>query len=158
MIAVTRTAAQATQRILWRADATSCKIYPSNPMAGLLILVVDDDRDTRDLYRLVFETSGYSVAEAASIADAIREAAAELPALVLTDWMLGDGDGFLLCERLRADARTVGIPIVAVTGHSLSPEEVDRAGTLGCVRVVTKPIDVDTLTALVARTLGAGVQ
>ena len=123
-------------------------------MALPRILVVDDDRDTRELYRLLFETAGYSVDDAASVEQAAEVAAAVFPALVVADWTFGDGNGFELCERLRQDPRTGGIPILAVTGRSLSRAEVERCKRLGCIDVLTKPVELETLTALVGSALG----
>lgn len=119
------------------------------------ILVVDDDRDTRELYRLVFELSDYRVSEAETIADGLAFARGAKPDVVLTDWRLGDGNGFTLCDALHRHGRTRHIPIVAATGMSLGPGEITRARALGCVQVLTKPVDVDALVESVERARGA---
>jgi PAS domain S-box-containing protein len=122
-------------------------------MPAPLILVVDDDRDTRELYKLVFDAGEYRVAEAASVAEGLRLADSLRPNVILTDWRLGDGDGFALCGALRRHGRTRRIPIVAATGVSLSPAAIEHARQLGCEIVLTKPIELDTLVRATAAAL-----
>ena len=74
------------------------------------------------------------------------------PDVILTDWMLGDGDGIALCEALHRHGRTRRTPIIAVTGMSLSPEIRARARQLGCEMFLIKPIDVDALVRAVSNT------
>jgi CheY-like chemotaxis protein len=113
---------------------------------GPLVLVVDDDEDTRELYRLIFESAGYRVAEAGFL----RQAAAVLltdPAIVLTDWLLPDGNGLDVCAA--ASARGAGIRVIAVTGLALDEEQQAAARARGCVAILQKPIDPDALLAAV---------
>jgi PAS domain S-box-containing protein len=119
------------------------------------ILVVDDDRDTRELYRLVFESSGFRVSEAGSVADGLSLAGLAKPDVVLTDWRLADGNASELCAGLHHHVATRLIPIVAATGMSLSPEEVARARAVGCLEVLTKPVDMDLLVGSVHRAVDA---
>lgn len=122
-------------------------------MAGPHILVVDDDRDTRELYRLVFESIGYRVSEGDGVQDGVRLAGMGKPDAVLTDWRLSDGNALELCRALHHHAATRQVPIVAATGMSLSPEDVARARALGCLEVLTKPVDIDALAASIGRAL-----
>jgi two-component system response regulator PilR (NtrC family) len=122
-------------------------------MSGAHILVVDDDGDTRELYRLVFESLGYRVSEADGVRDGVSLAGQVKPDAVLTDWRLSDGDALELCRRLHHHDATRLVPIVAATGMSLSPEDVARARALGCLEVLTKPVDIDTLAASISRAI-----
>jgi PAS domain S-box-containing protein len=117
------------------------------------VLVVDDDRDTRELYKLVFEVDGYSVTEAGSVASAVDAARRVRPDVVLTDWRLGDGDGLALCQMLRRHGPTHRIPVVAATGVSVDNDLRERAGPLGCQTFLTKPIHLGELVRAVAGTL-----
>ena len=119
-----------------------------------LILVVDDDRDTREMYRLMYESDDYRVAEATSVAEALASAATLRPDVVLTDWLLGDGDGFALCSGLR-NAGHAHIPVIAATGVTLTPEEIARATQLGCCAVLTKPVALEAMVKLTSATLAA---
>ena len=115
-----------------------------------LVLVVDDDADTRELYRLVYESGDFRVAEATSVAEALASAASLRPDVVLTDWLLGDGDGFALCRGLRGAGHTRDIPVIAATGVTLSSDEIAQASELGCRAVLTKPIALDAMVKLTA--------
>jgi CheY-like chemotaxis protein len=114
------------------------------PSASLLdrrlpfVLVADDDRDTRELYRACFDTNGYRTAEAGTGSQAIVSAVEIVPDVLLTDYVLPDIDGLTVARRLRADARTAGICIVMVTGYA-SPDLVQRAAAVGVERVLLKP-------------------
>lgn len=124
-------------------------------MNSSLVLVVDDDRDTRDLYRLVFELAGFRVADAESCATALEQAKRLKPDVIVTDWMLGDGDGHALCQGLRRHGRTRLIPVVAATGMTLGDPLRAAARRLGCEAFLTKPIDVDVLVRTTADAIQA---
>jgi CheY-like chemotaxis protein len=85
------------------------------------VLVADDDRDTRELYRACFDTNGYHTAEAGTGSQAIVSAVEIVPDVLLTDYVLPDVDGLTIAQRLKADARTAGIWFVRVTGFA-NPE------------------------------------
>ena len=80
--------------------------HPSPPMTSditpPLVLVVDDDTDTRELYRMVLESVGYRVEDAASVSSADAALARVGPDVVLTDWLLPDGNGLDVCRALGA--------------------------------------------------------
>lgn len=114
-------------------------------MTSHLVLVVDDDADTRELYKLVFEVGGFRVAEADSFASALRAAHDLRPDLIVTDWMLGDGDGLMLCRGLRRHGSTRLIPVVAASGMSLSEPTRAQARAAGIESFLTKPIDMDVM-------------
>ena len=102
------------------------------------VLVADDDRDTRELYRACFDTSGYRTAEAATGSQAIVSAVEIVPDVLLTDYVLPDVDGVTLARRLKEDPRTSAIRILMVTGYG-NPELDRRAATVGIERVLLKP-------------------
>jgi two-component system KDP operon response regulator KdpE len=117
-----------------------------------LILIVDDDRDTRDLYRIVLEAASCHVEEAGTLADAVRSAARRQPDLVLADWMLPDGDGLSLGRQLRGLPALHAVPLLAITGVTMTREELARAREAGFNRILEKPVTpatiVDTIRAL----------
>lgn len=123
-------------------------------MEPYLVLVVDDDLDTRELYTLVFEVAGFRVAAAGSVGQALEAARRLHPDVILTDWRLGDGDGLTLCQQLRRHGPTRLIPVVAATGMSLSLEVRAQARQAGCEAFLIKPIDVEVL----VRTTSAAIQ
>ncbi len=117
------------------------------------VLVVDDDRDTRELYKLVYETSGYRVSEADGVSRGVDAAQRLRPDVVLTDWRLADGDGMELCRALRRHGPTRLIPTVAATGMTLNAASRAEARRWGCETFLTKPIDIDALLRATASTL-----
>jgi CheY-like chemotaxis protein len=103
-----------------------------------LILVADDDRDTRELYRACFDTNGYETAEAGTGSQAIVAAGGMVPDVLLTDYLLPDVDGVTIARRLKANPRTAGIRILMVTGYGTA--ELQRlAAAAGIERVLLKP-------------------
>jgi CheY-like chemotaxis protein len=114
------------------------------------VLVADDDRDTRELYRACFDTNGYHTAEAGTGSQAIVSAVEIVPDVLLTDYVLPDVDGLTIAQRLKADARTAGIRIVMVTGFA-NPDVERRAWAAGIDRVLLKPCPPQTVMREVAR-------
>jgi len=114
-----------------------------------IILVVEDDADTRELYETVLTMEGFWVAGAPD-ADAALDTAADLqPDVIITDIGLpGGSDGVSFAGRLHARERTADIPVLAVTGRPL--RDLDGAGFL---EVLQKPILPDALIASVRNAL-----
>lgn len=126
-------------------------------MTGMppLVLIVEDYQDAREMYAAYLQFSGYRVAEATNGLEAIEKASALLPDIILMDLALPRMDGWEATRRLKADARTAGIPIVALTGHALAGH-ADGAREAGCDAFVTKPCLPDDLVAEIRRMLSAG--
>lgn len=116
------------------------------------VLVADDDRDTRELYRACFDTNGYRTAEAGTGSQAIVSAVEILPDVLLTDYVLPDVDGLTIARRLKADARTAGIRILMVTGYP-NPDLQKQAAASGIDRVLLKPCLPQAVMREVSRTL-----
>jgi CheY-like chemotaxis protein len=114
------------------------------------ILVVDDDPDVRFLLRLLFESVGYEVSEAQHGVAALIRVKQALPDLVVTDIMMPVMDGGKLNKRLKADARTAALPIVAITGTP-GAKKVAMAADV----VMSKPFDHSNLLATVGSLLYA---
>ena len=115
------------------------------------VLVVEDNDKSLKLFCALLELRGYRTETAISVAEAVATAARTVPDLVLMDIQLPDGDGVAALSALRADTRTSGVPVVAVTAFAM-PGDRDRLLAAGFDGYVTKPIDahtfVDELSAL----------
>jgi CheY-like chemotaxis protein len=122
-----------------------------------LILVVDDYQDAREMYAEYLQFSGFRVAEARNGNEAVEQAFALKPALILMDLSLPGMDGWEATRRLKADETTRHIPIVALTGHALAGAS-EGARRAGCDSFVTKPCLPDDLVVEVRRMLGAAKQ
>jgi CheY-like chemotaxis protein len=102
------------------------------------VLLVDDYPDAREMYSEYLQFSGFEVVEAANGIEALERAVEAKPDIILMDLSLPVMDGWEATRRLKADKRTAGIPVVALTGHALAgiSEGAKRAG---CDAFVTKP-------------------
>ena len=120
--------------------------------ASPLVLVVEDYQDAREMYSAYLQFSGFRVAEATNGYEAIQQARDLLPDIILMDLALPKMDGWEATRRLKKDARTRDIPIVALTGHALAGH-AEGAREAGCDAFVTKPCLPDALVAEIKRML-----
>ena len=121
-----------------------------------LVLIVEDQCELRQLYAQQFVMSGFDVIEASNGADAIAHTTSHAPDVVLMDLSLPVVDGWEATRRLKNDARTAHIPVVALTAHDGSGE-LQRATRAGCDWFVPKPCPPDALITEVRRVLAARV-
>jgi two-component system cell cycle response regulator DivK len=103
-----------------------------------LILLVDDFVDNREMYALYLNHSGFEVAEAGNGLEALQQAFSLLPDLIVMDLSLPGLDGWEATRRLKDDARTRHIPVLALTSHALEGFS-EGAREAGCDGFVTKP-------------------
>ena len=123
-------------------------------LAGLLVLVVDDDEDTRELARIVLSTAGAVVVPAGSAADAIRALGSRQPGIILCDLAMPGMDGFELLRTIR-EGRTpasASTPAIAVSAHAGAAVE-RRVLESGFQAFVAKPYDIDVLVDAISRVL-----
>ncbi|MFI5296111.1 MAG: response regulator [Thermodesulfovibrionales bacterium] len=108
------------------------------------ILVVDDNRDNRELVVKVLKNRGYDMVEAVDGEDALRKAQDERPGLILMDISLPKMDGYEVIRRLKSQEEYRDIPIVALTAHVMKGDK-ERAMNAGCIGFIPKPIDIREL-------------
>jgi two-component system, cell cycle response regulator DivK len=113
------------------------------------VLVIEDNPMNMELAVDLLEVAGYEVLQATKAMDGIGVARAQHPDLILMDLGLPDMNGLQAAKILKEDPITIGIPIVALTAHSMPGDEatVIKAGFDG---YISKPID----TRQFVRTLG----
>jgi two-component system, cell cycle response regulator DivK len=114
------------------------------PETGPLVLIVDDVQDNRTVYVLFLKFSGFRVAEAENGVEALRQAEALMPDVIVMDLSLPVMDGWEATRRLKKDPRSKKIPVIVLTGHAL-PEHAEAAREAGCDLVITKPCLPDQL-------------
>ncbi len=104
------------------------------------ILVVDDNRANLDLMIYLLRAFGHEPTGAANGAAALEAAQGGEFALVLSDVLMPEMDGYELARRLKSDPRLAPTPVIAVTALVMPAdrERIDAAGFDGCV---AKPID-----------------
>jgi CheY-like chemotaxis protein len=121
-------------------------------MANELILIVEDNEKNRKLERDVLAFHGYRIAEAETAEDGLRLAVESPPALILMDIQLPGMNGIEALGRLRADPRTRGIPVIAVTASAMSQDR-KKIMSAGFDGYQSKPINVKEFVAAVRQTL-----
>lgn len=114
------------------------------------ILLVEDNVQNRYLMTFLLERSGYSVTVAEDGQQALESLASETPDIILMDMQLPRMDGYEATRRIKSDERLKGIPLVALTAHSMKGDRA-KAVEAGCDEYVTKPVDADGLVALIER-------
>ena len=129
-------------------------VLPERP----LVLLVEDDREGRLLFTDWLRDAGFRVVTAHNGLQALERAFETPPDAILTDLHIPGIDGYELTRRLKSDARTRGIPVLAVTGYAPFTQDPSRADRAGCDAVLPKPCDADDLTstlhALIAEARG----
>jgi CheY-like chemotaxis protein/curved DNA-binding protein CbpA len=116
---------------------------------------VDDDRNLCQILCEALGEDGYAIRSAFDGDQALSELAENPPDFVLLDLILPRKDGFAVLEAMRAmDAPVCDIPVVLITGCSPTPQNRARAQSLGAVEVLTKPVPLTDLLAIVARYAG----
>jgi len=108
------------------------------------ILVVEDNRDNRELVVKVLKINGYHVIEAVDGQEAIEKTKAENPDLILMDLFIPKIDGYEVTRRLKRDKDLKSIPIIALTAHAMKGD-MEVALAAGCDGYIPKPIDVREL-------------
>ena len=123
------------------------------------ILVVDDDEDLRETFRVVLESEGYNVQLAGSGAEGWEKAQESPPDLALIDIMMETfGEGVRLTKRFRTDDQLKDVPVIVVSAVNQEipyhlQEETDE-GYLPAQKFMDKPVDPDDLLAAIEELLG----
>ncbi len=89
------------------------------------VLIVDDDHGTRDVLRRMLVKENWTVREAASGTEALRQLARAMPAVMLLDLIMPGIDGFEVLRAVRQDATWHNLPVVIVTSKDLTKDELE---------------------------------
>ena len=111
-----------------------------------VVLMVDDDIDTREMYAWSLEARGFAVVCAGTAASGVDLALGTRPDVIVTDFTLPGEDGFALATRVRGSEALSTIPMVLVSGRAFVGDSGDRALQL-FDRVLLKPVLPDQLIA-----------
>jgi len=121
-------------------------------MAGEPILIVDDNAQNLKLARVILSSEGYQVRTAVDAEDALTILESFAPRVILMDLQLPRMDGLALTRHLKSDPRRRDIVIIAVTAYAMKGDD-DKALEAGCDDYMSKPIDAQALSAMIARHL-----
>jgi DNA-binding response OmpR family regulator len=119
------------------------------------VIIVDDDRDTREYLQAVLESRGFEVSSAQSGLRLISVLHVDRPDLILLDVMMSWIDGFELCRAIKRNPEYADIPICFISGRS-DPGDVVEGLRCGAAAYFVKPIDTEELLRKVGELTGAG--
>ena len=112
-------------------------------MEDTQVLVVDDDPETVQLIKIIFEREGAAVATAKGGREGLRKFYRVRPDLVILDLMMDDMDGWEVCRRIRD---LTDVPVL-ILSHQDAEDDVVRGLSLGADDFVGKPVSRDVLLA-----------
>jgi len=113
-------------------------------MTARRLLVIEDDADQRLGLGIRLRAAGYAVTFSGDGASAMSAAQRDRPDLIILDLGLPGGDGFTVLERLRANLRFAGTPVIVITARDPTTTRA-RAEQLGAFAFLQKPVDNDEL-------------
>jgi CheY-like chemotaxis protein len=120
-----------------------------------LVLLAEDFEDARELYRDYLEFSGFSVETATNGREAITQAVALQPDIILMDASMPVLDGWQATRELKNNPTTKHIPVLALTAHAFDDAR-QEARAVGCDGFVTKPCLPDDLVSKIRAFLDIG--
>ncbi len=124
-------------------------------MAGIPIIVVDDNDANLRLVTYLLSSKGYDVRGATDAEQVLQMLQSFHPRIILMDIQLPRMDGYELTRRLKADPVTRDITIIALTAFAMRGDE-DKARGAGCDGYISKPIDTRALLGKLAEYLASG--
>lgn len=122
-------------------------------MRGKTVLLVEDNADNQEIYRIILVHHGFSVLQAWDGECGVQMARHHCPDLILMDLTMPVIDGLHATRILKADPQTSGIPIIALTAHGES-EDREAAAEAGCISFLAKPVAPRDVAVEVRRVLG----
>jgi two-component system cell cycle response regulator DivK len=117
------------------------------------ILLVEDNQDNQEIYRIILAHHGYHVLQAFDGEAGVELARAHAPDLILMDLTMPVLDGIEATRVLKSDPATAGIPIIVLTAHT-QHEDVAAAEEAGCDAYLAKPVEPAKVASEVRRVLG----
>jgi two-component system cell cycle response regulator DivK len=121
-------------------------------MANELILIIEDNEKNRKLARDVLQVKGYATIESETAEEGLELARSESPALILMDIQLPGMDGIAALRRLRSDAGTKAIPVIAITASAMTHNRQTMLAE-GFDGYQTKPVSLKDFLGEVERVL-----
>ena len=127
-------------------------MHPAPDPSAPVVLVADDNDDTRQMYAELLAMHGFRVRLAADGSEALAAAAADRPAVIVMDLAMPGLNGWEATRRLKTADATKDIPVIVLTAHGLDHYR-DVAVAAGCDEFLSKPCAIEDLVAAIRRTL-----
>jgi DNA-binding response OmpR family regulator len=122
-------------------------------MSKKQVLVAEDEADIRMLIAYSLEYMGYKVVQVANGEDAVKEAIADPPDLIMLDVRMPRLNGYEVCKKLKEEKSTKDIPVIFLSAAG-QETEIRYGLELGAVEYIIKPFAPDVLQQRVASVLG----
>lgn len=126
-------------------------------MSKKQVLVAEDEADIRMLIAFSLEYMGYRVVQVANGEDAVKEAIADPPDLIMLDVRMPRLNGYEVCKKLKEERTTKDIPVIFLSAAG-QETEIRHGLELGAVEYIIKPFAPDVLQQRVASVLGRAEQ
>jgi len=121
---------------------------------NIKILVVEDSRTQAEFLRHILELEGYRVMLAENGIDALEQTAMDLPAIILSDIIMPEMDGYELSSRIKQDPKTAAIPVILVS-QLFDPADVIRGLEAGADDFIIKPYEPEYIQSRIRTILEA---
>jgi len=123
-------------------------------LSDLRILVVDDDRDTREMLRFILEQDAAQVIAASSVAEALESYKSSRPDVIVADIAMPEYNGYALIAQIRAHDKELGrsTPAIALTAYT-SPADEATALAAGFQKYMSKPFEPAKIIEAIRSTL-----
>lgn len=115
------------------------------------ILIADDEKDIRDLVGFTLQIAGHSITAVSNGLEAIKQAQADRPDLILLDFRMPVMGGDVAAEKIRTIPELAGVPIIFLTAREQDP--ILAGQIANGARFIAKPFSIDQLTHTVSEVL-----
>lgn len=119
------------------------------------ILIVDDEPEIVMLAKIMLKREGHEIDEARDGNECLKKLKKEKYDLILLDVMMPGDDGWEVCEKIKADEKTKGMPVVLFTVRT-SDDSIERGKEAGAAAQINKPFGIEELMGTVEKVLKGG--
>ena len=121
------------------------------------VLVVDDEKMTRDLLRLMLKGTGFTIFEAEDGYVALEQIEAHMPDIMILDVMMPGLDGLSVCQKVRSEPKTANMPVIMLSAKT-TPTAIQDGLDAGANRYLTKPVGFKELLSNIEAVLGEPIK
>jgi two-component system sensor histidine kinase/response regulator len=137
-------------------DKNGALMKMEHEKAEMKILVVEDSRTQAEYLKYILENEGYQVILAANGNDAMEQIKNDRPAIILTDIIMPEMDGYELCRAIKQDGDLADIPVILVT-QLFDPADLVNGLEAGADNIIIKPFEPKHVISRITSTLQSSV-
>ena len=139
---------------LYEAQADGLLLYPKELREKISILVVDDDKRTRDFLRYHMQEEGFTVHEAEDGLKAVELARKIRPSVIVLDTVMPGMDGYEVMEALKDEQATEHIPVIVLSGSEDSKVAMESGATHYLVKPIARESLIKAVNEILSKTMG----